>query len=73
MSAHHPAIAGRALRTACAFGGQRFDRMARTTAIAGTMGLTRALWVCDPTRARSLAPRSDADWEVDSMAEVEGR
>lgn len=72
MTAHHPAIAGRALRAACAFGVQRSDRMARMTAAAGTLGLTRALWVCDPTRGKSLASRSDASREVDSMAEVEG-
>lgn len=71
MTAHPPAIAGRALRAARAFGAQRSDRMARTTAAAGTLGLARAGWVCDPTRGKSLAPRSDVKWEVDSMAEVE--
>jgi hypothetical protein len=73
MTAHHPVIAGRALRAASVFEAQRFDRAARITADATAMGLTRALWVCDPTRAKSLAPRSDTKWEVDSMAEVEGR
>lgn len=37
------------------------------------VGQTRVLWGCDPTRAKSLASRSDSKWEGDSEVEGIGR
>jgi len=37
-----------------------------------SMGLTRGLWVCDPTRESSLDRSNGENREVDSMVEVSG-
>ena len=66
---HHHARTRASGRMTAPFAGKRCARVAAR----GTMVQAGALWVCDPTRSSSLAPRGDTKWEVDSMAEVEGR
>lgn len=74
MSAYHPSNATRAARSSFALAGQHalgaapLTRMARVNAGAD---VTR-VWACDPTGAKSLRPRRDTKWEVDSEAEVNG-
>lgn len=50
------------------FAGQRCARVAPR----GTMVQARLLWASDATGKSSLSPRDKENWEVDSMAEVDG-
>lgn len=67
LAIRHHQNAIRATRSSFAFAGEPAAPRASMA-----QGRTRAVWVCDPSRTPSLAPKRDAKWEVDSKAEGAG-